>query len=107
MLKTSAAGNGVWWKKAIFTSGRSAQVAGHKPEVVVMHPDRRALGRLGRGGLGEAPVHLAEVRPVDGVVVVAFLEAVQDRPEGFLRGDVVELAHLFGRQRQARDRIAP
>jgi hypothetical protein len=70
-----------------------------------MHPDKRALRRLGRRGLGEGPVHLAEIGPVHGVVIVAFLEAVQDRPERLFRGDVVELAHLMGRERQARDGV--
>jgi hypothetical protein len=70
-----------------------------------MHPDQCAFGGLGGGGLGEGPVHLAEIGPVDGVVIVAFLEGVQDRPECFFRGDVVEFPDLMRRERQARDRV--
>ena len=70
-----------------------------------MHPDQGALRRFGGGGLGEGPVHLAEIGPVHGVVVVAFLEGMQDRPERLFRGDMVEFPDLMRRQRQARDRI--
>ncbi len=82
---------------------QGAEIAGHEPEVVVMDPDHGALGGLVGGGLGEGPVDFAEDRPVHGVVIVLVLEGMEDRPEGLLRGDVVEAAHLFRRQGEAGD----
>ena len=106
-LKMSAPGNGVWWKKVILTSGRSwAQIARHEPQVVIVDPYHRAVGRLRCGGFSKGPVHLAKGRPVDGIVVVALLEAVQDRPEGLLRANMVEALDLSRSQRQPRDGIA-
>ena len=82
-----------------------AQIARREPKVVVVKPHHAVFGHLRRRRLREGPVHLAKRRPVHGVVVIALLEAMQDRPDRLLGGDMVEAFHLRRGQRQARDAI--
>ena len=61
---SSAGGNGMCRKKPIRRSGRSSRsIAGHQLHLVVVHPDRGALGGDLGGLLGEPPVDARRRRP--------------------------------------------
>ena len=53
--RAPAGGNGMWWKNPMRRSGRSSRsICGDQLELVVVHPDGRALRGLVGGGLARS-----------------------------------------------------
>ncbi len=84
----------------------AAQIGGHQPQIVVVHPHEPVLLDLLGSSLSEPQVHFPEDLPIDVLVLEEPRERVQDRPQRLFRGDVIEAFDLLRRQRQPRDEIA-
>ncbi len=85
---------------------QAAQVRGHEPKIVIVHPYQAIVFDLLSGGLREQPVHITEGLPVDVLVLEQPRKRVQDRPQRLFGGDVVETFDLLRREGQSRDEIA-
>jgi len=79
-----------------------AQKGRHHPQVVVMDPDHRALGRLACGLLGKDAVDFQKTFPVRLVELGLVGERKDDRPESFLGKLLVKGVDVFGGQGDAR-----
>jgi len=91
----------VWWKEGDPHIGAFlADVSGREPEVVIVDPDRGPRRRFQAGRPGEGGIHLLKDAPVGIVNAEMAGKGVQNRPERFLRRNVIKAGNLFGGERQ-------
>ncbi len=66
-----------------------------------MHPNEGIIGGFFTGGIGKESVNVFKVFPVGRAVIKLARKTMQNRPKGFLGGDVIKVSNFAGRERNA------
>src|SRR5690606_31280727 len=85
---------------------QAAQVRGHEPKIVIVHPYQAIVFDLLSGGYREQPVNMTESIPKEFLVLEQLQKRVQDWLQRIFGRHVVETFDLHRREGQSRDEIA-